>query len=249
METPAEVCFTLRGTNYRLQLSAQKRASFMISLFDDDLLDRWIGKFTESAIEEITRRAGVPRSASSLWQMLHTAITGTSRDLTFDVVTSDELAHCPGSTHMYVVLCSKTDSDQVRYPLVLHNKPYRPDEWQVVARSLKAENQRLQNRRQAELNHKLESQLCELTKAAKRMDEDRERTIRELKGRIVRLESRPDRPAIVVGRPRSVLEGRRSCPLPLYERNIPCVMMRPRFCELDADRRRIQTLISDHYKY
>jgi hypothetical protein len=131
MQEPTEIRFALRGRDYRLQLSARQLPPFTISLFDEDRFDRWVGRFTGAAIEKITRCAVAPRSAASFWQMLQTAIAGTSRELTFGVVSTSELAHFPGSTNICTVLCSKTEFEEIRYPLVLHKKPYQPHEWQT----------------------------------------------------------------------------------------------------------------------
>jgi hypothetical protein len=148
---------------------------------------------------------------------------------------------------VYVVLSYTTDFDQVRYPLVLHKKTYRPAEWEIVARSLRAENDRLQRP-----IHRLESQLCELTAATRRMEEDKDRTIRELRGRIVRLEAEHKRvlsPPMErgAGSWRAGLGPRRT----EWRRpvNVPEIMARRRLGEVDADWRRIRALINERYRY
>jgi hypothetical protein len=105
MEIPTEASFFLRGTNYRLQISKSQLMDFTISLFDDDQLDRWVGRFTGSFLEEITRRAGAPRTASSFLKMVQCAISGSSPALTFDIVPAHDLAHSPRSPNMYLVVC------------------------------------------------------------------------------------------------------------------------------------------------
>jgi hypothetical protein len=246
MAEPTEICFALRGRNYRLQLSVRQLTSFAISLFDEDRLDRWVGQFTASFIREITRCAGSPRSASCFWQMLRTAVAGTSRELTFDVLSATDLAHFPGSTNMYVILCYATAFDQIRYPLVLHKKPYQPAEWQVIARRLKAENHRLQNAREADLTRQLESRLCTLTATTKRMADDRERAIRKLKGRVARLEAEHKRSLCLV----RCSDHSESSSSTGSSTEDPCYRPpRIRLGELDTDWRRIRALINERYRY
>jgi recombinational DNA repair ATPase RecF len=93
-----------------------------------------------------------------------------------------------------------SEFEKIRYPLVLHKKPYQPHEWQTLAKSLKAENHRLKKRQEPDLPDRLESQLCGQTAIAKEIAKDRERTILELKRRIKRLkgEDRRSLPSVFV---------------------------------------------------
>jgi hypothetical protein len=87
-----ENAFTLRGTNYRLHISIFQVTSFGISLFDDDLLERWVGEFSAPFIEDVTRKAGSARTAAVFWKMLQYAVAGSSPEISFDITSGQDVA-------------------------------------------------------------------------------------------------------------------------------------------------------------
>jgi coiled-coil domain-containing protein 61 len=203
MEEQMEAAFSLRGTSYRLQISICQVTTFSISLYDDDQLERWIGEFSAPFIEDLTRKAGSARSANVFWKMLQFAIAGTSSDITFDILSGQDVARMksdsggslrinPNCENMYLIVCYVTSFDQVRYPLLLHKKSYMPDEWRAIVRALKNDNRKLQNQvgasNQSELVHSLETQVYDLNAKMRDMLDEKDRTIADLKKKITTLE-------------------------------------------------------------
>jgi coiled-coil domain-containing protein 61 len=203
LDDQMETAFSLRGTNYRLQISICQVTTFSISLYDDDQLERWVGDFTAPFIEDLTRKAGSARSANLFWKMLQFAIAGTSSDITFDILSGQDVARMKSDSggpsrinanteNMYLIICYVTSFDQVRYPLLLHKKPYAPEEWRAIVRSLKSDNRKLQSQvaasNQSEVVHSLEAQLRDISAKMRDMLGEKDRTITDLKQKIASLE-------------------------------------------------------------
>jgi coiled-coil domain-containing protein 61 len=205
MEDQSETPFSLRGTSHRLHIAICQVTTFAISLLDDDQMERWMGEFSAPFIEDLTRKAGSARSASVFWKMLQHAIAGTSSDITFEILSGQDVARMrsesssrlnANSDSMYLVVCYVTSFDQVRYPLLLHRKPYSLDEWRAIVRSLKSDNRKLQSQvaasSQTDVVHSLEAQVYELNVRVKQVHEEKDRVINELKQRIANF----DRPHV-----------------------------------------------------
>jgi hypothetical protein len=198
-----DTAFSLRGTNYRLQISISQVTSFSVSLFDDDLWERWVGEFTAPFIEDVARKVGYPRTAAVFWEMLRSAVSGASPEVSFDIQSAEQIRQMrsdSGSSsrigsnpdNMYFIVSYVTAFDLARFPLQLPKRPYTPDEWRQIVRGVKSENRKLQEQlgssTQEDMAHRLESQIFELNAAMKRLAEEKDRTIGELKRKIVDLE-------------------------------------------------------------
>jgi hypothetical protein len=257
MEGPKDTSFVRSGIHYRLRISIPP---LTISLFDDDNLDRWIGTFTPNFLEEICRKSGAPQTASSFWELLQSAVSGTSPDVSFDIISAAELSHFPKSTNKFLVICNSTALNWIRYPLVLRHKPYKAKELQTIARDLKTENRKLKGNPEADVVGQLESQLCELTATMKRLESEKERTIAELRRRIYRLELGQRRTPMVEAATDAVVRrvrrsagnwGGSCCGCGGEKLGLMMELPRPRTSlgTLDTDWRRIRALINERYKY
>jgi hypothetical protein len=200
MGDPTESAFTLRGTNYRLKICLRESDTFEVILCDDDMLERWSATFDPVFIQQVTLKAGSVRTPSVFWKMLHHAVSGTSSDISFDILSPQDIAKMSTTTgssvrinsntdNMYLIVSYLTSFDQLRCPLPLRKNPYTPDEWKAIVRALKAENKKLQSQPAPSSQlHSLESQITHLTMGMRKLSDDKNRVIDDLTKKISGLE-------------------------------------------------------------
>jgi hypothetical protein len=163
-----DVTFDRHGTHYSMRISLMPASTFSVILVNDNLPDRWEGQFTSSFVNEMTAKVGRAKRFDIFVKMLHLAATGSSPELSFDILTAAEISTDldPDENKLYLVLTHMTQFDEIRYPLILLNQPFTTDELKLMIRQYRQDNLALRRELQQTQGHQqmdsIEAQLDEI---------------------------------------------------------------------------------------
>lgn len=163
-----DITFNRHDTHYSMRISLMPASTFSVLLVNDNLPDRWEGQFTSSFVQEMTAKVGRAKRFDIFLKMLHLAVTGSSPELSFDVLSAREISNelDPNENKIYLVLTHTIQFDEIRYPLVLLNQPFTVEELKLMIRQYRQENLALRRELQASQSHQqmdsIEAQLGEI---------------------------------------------------------------------------------------
>lgn len=172
-----EVTFSRRGIHYSMRISIRDTTTISILLINDEIPERWESDFTAAFIQEITTKVGNTKRFPIFVKMIQMAVTGATEEVTFDVMTSEEIVRGKNiktkDDKMYFIINHVTQFDNVHYPLPLKKNPFTAEELKIIIRKYRKENMRLRNElsdtHSRERIDSLESQLNEINETLTEM--------------------------------------------------------------------------------
>lgn len=184
--------FSTRNRNYSVDIAIKGSDSFGIDLIDLDTSERWSSEFAASYIEELTRKSGMAKRISVFWRMLQTALDGSSNEVSFDVLTTEDVAALQKQSRSkrtpkrmnddkrYFIVTQVTEFDKVHFPLALVKNPFTSEEYGEIIRNLRMENRQLKESDGSEKIAELEAKIYDLNATYTAMLEERDQIIQEL---------------------------------------------------------------------
>lgn len=194
MEDHINAAFSARGRQYSIDVSINGNDSFCIDLYDEETIERWSSDFSSTYIEEITKKAGMLKRLSVFWRMIQTAFSGTSNEVSYDILTSEDVANLQKRSHSkskkpsddkrYFIITQVTEFDKIHFPLSLKRNAFTCEELVELVKGLKKENKHLKKSAGSDKIQRLEAQIYDLNSAYDRMCEEKDTIIRDLQKHI-----------------------------------------------------------------
>jgi hypothetical protein len=135
---------------YRLFGRATSRGTFSIRILNEDYTQRWMGSYSATFIDEITQKAGCAKKISVFWKMVSDAATRTSRTVTLDILTEEEIQNVgrlrvtsESGHRIFLLVTQSSEYDCFRYPLPVKTVPFTCEEYAETVRRLYQHNKSL----------------------------------------------------------------------------------------------------------
>ena len=195
MQEKFEASFSIRDHNYKIGIETKGSNTFGIDLVDEDSMNRWSADFSASYIKNITRKVGSEKRISVFWRMLQTALEGSSNEVSFDVLTTQDVKNMQKKASQdltapvrddkrYIIITQTTEFEQIKYPLLLQSNPLAASEFAEIIKKLKRENAFLRQQNGTEKIQELEAQIYDLNQAYVELRDSKDLEIADLKAKL-----------------------------------------------------------------
>lgn len=190
------ISFITRSGKYKMTVSVNPPDAFSVNLIDEEKYDRWMADFNVLFIENMTRKVGSNKKFSTFWKMLQVAISGTSEEVTFDILQAEDIITMRSKdrtlkttdikdNRRYLIITQTTQFDRVHYPLPLSLEPFSNEELKKIILKLSKENQKLAKQvttsSQQDIIHSLETQLFQINQTMANMQRKNDLEVSELR--------------------------------------------------------------------